>query len=333
MVRLETFKGKISLLLISGILILVAGFIVVGCGTDPQLKVADPAAGQCAVDFSLDDTNTAALISGNANYPSIAGNNLTVEAWVKPGAPTSTDAQGIFSRSGSAGVSLFVEGGKPVFAMRQFTPTGASTSTDYRVEAATEMTQGTWYHLAGVVVNQDHNDGGADDHPTITCDDGNGASGGESETPHMDIYVDGILEACATTWGDSVNDPTALAAQGVTNPSVFGGVQDVNTSYIGFQPHSVAGISGVQFQGTIDEVRLWTAARSAADIAACKDAELTSSGACALNSDILKGYWKMNECSGSDVADWSGAGSPGGIEKGSDSWTDGWVNPSGFPKK
>ncbi len=181
-----------------------------------------------------------------------------------------------------------------------------------------------------------------------------------AETPHLDIFVDGNFEDCATTWNavsfDSVvanaththpetdnctttvmADPSHLdlsvnnvyvncsiaqdvvsfsEPQGVTNPSVFGGAQDVNTSYIGLLPSDVDGTAAgdSQFQGTIDEVRLWTVDRSA-DIATCKDAELTSSGACALNSDILKGYWKMNECSGGYVAAWSGAGSPGGIEK------------------
>jgi len=332
---MESFKkinGKVSLILIAGILIMCACFALTGCGNS-VLKVLNPQVGQCALDFSLDTTNFAALVAANNNFPSIAGNSLTVEAWVKPGAPTSTAATGIFARFGSAGAILYVEGGIPKFALRQFTPSppAASTSTDYTVSATTAIAQDTWYHLAGVVVNEDHGDGvGADDHGAasanpILCADGNGnPTGGESETPHIDIYVDGKLEACATTW-----DTTSFGGpQGVSDPSVFGTSKDTNVARIGLSATSVDGATGGQFQGAIDEVRLWTVARSKADILACANVELSStgSGACSVDSTKLKGYWKMNECKGTNVADWSGAGSAGGLEvNGIDPWSDGWV--------
>jgi hypothetical protein len=308
-------------------------FLVIGCGSsgsDGESKMGnaecndrnlicptDLDAGQCAIDFSRDTSNWAMVVAVNANFPSIAGKNLTVEAWIKPDAQSSTATQGIFGRYDSTGALLYIQGGKAKFTLRQ-RPPAAPTSTNYTVSGTTIMAADNWHHIAGIVVNKAHT------HPvTASC-----STTVMAETPHLDIYVDGTLENCATTW-DAVN---FTEPQGAPDPESFGGSNDVNIAHIGSLPGFLTpyidgneDIYFSQFHGTIDEVRLWTTARSAAEIKACKDVELTSDGACALNPNILKGYWKMNECEGNYVNDWSGGGSAGVIEKGFVPWVEGWV--------
>src|SRR5262249_50087249 len=65
------------------------------------------------------------------------------------------------------------------------------------------------------------------------------------------------------------------------------------------------GNGGTPFNGMIDEVRSWTAARTAAELAGGKDACLAG------NEHGLMGYWKMDEGAGLAVNDATANGDNG----------------------
>ena len=74
------------------------------------------------------------------------------------------------------------------------------------------------------------------------------------------------------------------------------------------------------FQGVVDEARVWNVARSAAQIAATKNSELTSGSG-------LLGRWGLNDGSGSTAAN-SVSGGVNGTLVGTPTWVPGFV-PSG----
>lgn len=74
------------------------------------------------------------------------------------------------------------------------------------------------------------------------------------------------------------------------------------------------------FKGSLDEVRIWNYARSAADLAASKDAEITSAAG-------LIGRWGMNEGSGLRIGSSSGVGVTGSLVNGP-VWTSRFVPPA-----
>ena len=324
MKKLNIVEGKVCILLVAAILILCAGFFIVACGVGPATKVANYNAGPFAHEFADLTLNVA-----SATFPSIQGDTLTVEAWVKQNA-SSTSPAGIFGRYDATGALMWVTNAVPKFAIRVFTSPAAS-STDYTVSATTALTDDTWVHVAGVLSNEDHSGIDTDDHSAIDCVDGDGnATGGNAETPHLDIYIDGALEACATTWGDT-DDPTPTAPQGVEDPNKFT-VPDnsVNMAEIGYINNLltplVEATTGGSFDGAIDEVRLWKSERTATEIANCMDAELSAGNAeCDINDTSLLGYWRLNSGSGSDVHDSSGSGLGGTVEKDALHWEHGWV--------
>ena len=331
----EQIKGKSLLFLITGILILCAGFIIEGCG-DPELKTTDSKKGQCAIDFTLVPGTSGAVFAGNDSFPSIAGNELTIEAWIKP-KPTSTPASpgGIFGRIDLRGVNLGINNNIPRFTLRVMTvPTstpGIDPFYDYTVNGVTgltELTENEWAHVAGVLVDDDHTNtsGDGDVHGACMDELGNPVAGGLDERPHLDLYVNGHFVNCATVYGGKAPagpDPAsaAQADQRVSDPLVFGMEADSNYATIG-QTYTDA-----LFEGVIDEVRLWTVARTSTQLNACVGRELSTSGGeeCGINTNILKGYWRFNECEHADVLDWSGAGSKGTLEVGGEHWEDGWV--------
>jgi hypothetical protein len=160
----QRIKGKSPLFLISAILILCAGFIIISCG-DPELKTTDSKKGQCAIDFnSAPDLVT--IFAGNDSFPSIAGNELTVEAWIKPISETNT-AGGVFGRYDAAGVIMWVKENEPKFAIRTRPATPSGTSTDSMVRSNVSMTSNMWYHIAGVLANTNHTDVHPSSTPTL----------------------------------------------------------------------------------------------------------------------------------------------------------------------
>lgn len=112
-----------------------------------------------------------------------------------------------------------------------------------------------------------------------------------SEAPNYPIrvYVNGNLVTTRNTAGGTITYTTVNG-----NPAYglnIGYFRDINESD--------------EFQGTIDEVRIWNSARTQADI---QDARMIELVGCEPN---LLGYWKLNEGSGQTIADSSGNGHNG----------------------
>jgi hypothetical protein len=84
-----------------------------------------------------------------------------------------------------------------------------------------------------------------------------------------------------------------------------------------------AGAAAGFFAGVLDEARIWNVARTAAQILASRDAEITSASG-------LIGRWGMNEGTGTSVGDSSGSGI-GGNAVGSPSWVAGFPIPDTTP--
>jgi len=316
MEKLQWIKSKSLFFLISGIFLIGAVFIFISCGAGPFLKVFEANKGAFAIDLSLAPAPStfAAVYTGNANFPSIAGNELTIEAWVK--SKTATLSGGIFSRYDAAGIVMWVKNNVPKFAIRIAT---SPTSTDYTVSSGdtTTLTDGQWHHIAGVLVNSAHTSHATSTTCTTTV---------RAETPHVDIYVDGVFKDCATTSSQGANDPNMASVRDVEGNTAQIGLLDPQ-----YTPYVDSISSSPLFQGVIDEVRLWTVARTQAQIQACMYQELSLTGGdCGIDFTILKGYWRFNEGTGSDIIDSSGHGSNGWIESPSGiSWVNGWA--SGYP--
>ncbi len=100
-------------------------------------------------------------------------------------------------------------------------------------------------------------------------------------TPQLRIFVDGVQRATATL--------RTTPARSNTNPLLIGSQLETNTTF-------------ANFEGTIDEVRVWNVARAAAQIAASNSLELAGTEA------GLAVYLKANEGTGSQLGDASGHG-------------------------
>jgi len=116
----------------------------------------------------------------------------------------------------------------------------------------------------------------------------------------MKIYINGILQ-------NTVN--------GVT------GDIDASTGTLLFGENPQ--FTGNYFNGVIDEVRIWTVARTEAEIQSTMGVELTGS------ETGLAGYWKFNEGTGTSTADATGNGNNGTLlNMNSEDWVDGFVVPT-----
>lgn len=299
------------ILLITGILGLSIGFIFISCGKDPQLKVAESDNGPFAIDLSLAPPPIGVFYTVFKNdFPSIAGKELTVEAWVK--SRTSSLNGGIFGRNDGKGIVLFVNNNEPKLGiLREPTPlepTGCSqinvTSTECIVDSNASLVQDVWTHIAGVLTSEDQSSG-----PDACVAVG-------SENPHLAIYLNGELHNCSSTGLLFTKDPAqnilAIGAIGDVAPDIDKG--EVST--------------GDRFDGVIDEVRVWTVARTKAQIQACMRQELSFAvmGDCYMDTSILKGYWRFNEGEGVGSVDFSGAWGSGGVEGPvGTAWSGAWV--------
>jgi hypothetical protein len=99
------------------------------------------------------------------------------------------------------------------------------------------------------------------------------------------LYLDGTLERAATLAGSPVPVPRWDSIQHA------GLATAMNSTGV------VAGF----FQGVLDEARVWNYARTATQILAAKDIEITSTSG-------LIGRWGLNDATGTSVADSSGSG-------------------------
>lgn len=301
MKQLYCIKKKLPLLLFIGILILCLAFILINCGKGPQSKITDPDAGQFAIDFSDCTAPSPCRViidSGVFKRDSskrIAAKELTMESWIKP---HSTSSAGIFGRmDGGSGVALFL-GNKnaiiasPRFAIRrcintsspfvQPCDTNRPTSTaEYIVDSGFDISAvlNKWTHIAGVLVNAAHT------HPaSASC-----TLAVMAQTPHIDIYVNGTFKNCATTFGGS-GDGTPMSDAFTGEPG--GNLMVVGTFYETGNP--VDSVGGTQFDGIVDEPRLFGVARTESEIDQCMLHQLSlGNSTCGTNNVI--GYFRFNE--------------------------------------
>lgn len=308
MYRIE--KG-LPLLLITAILILCVGFFVVSCGNKPQQKTVNTNKDAYALDLSVCPTNNCfAFPEGSVNtpVPSINGRALTIEAWIK-NKVTSTSG-GIFGRYDSFGAALYIKDGQPKFGIGRYgtstviEPSGctykAPTSTECVLNSNVTPAANAWTHVAGVLVNEAHSH-------TVSASCTNAVM---LETPHMDIYINGVFADCATTG------------------SQFAGNPGDNKMSIGVAKTAgeLDGLGTSKFNVVIDEIRFWGYARTPSQINECKGTELGVGGVCDRGDSGLIGYYRLNEGSGHDVSDFSKNGFSGALEDtNADHFDSGWV--------
>ncbi|HDH53227.1 MAG TPA: hypothetical protein ENH24_01935 [Nitrospirae bacterium] len=306
MKKKKQIKGNLSVLFITAILILCAGFLIAGCGTDPVLKAKDVDKGPYAVDFDActgDSSDECFGKAGDEDNPmvDISDREITFEAMVKKN--TATPVTGaVFSQLDSTrGAVLYVKADQPKFAMRVMFGTTSSEETStaaYKVESGVSLVRDAWTHITGVIANaaHTHTGGGASCTDTVMA-----------EEPHLDIYVNGDFKNCATTWGDTGAGDPATGPQFADNPGsrtiLFGklktGTDAIDDDYI----TATANVNAV-----VDELRLWTTARTAAQISECYNKELGLGGTCNRGDSNLAVYYRLNEGTGSLATDFSGNG-------------------------
>lgn len=288
---LKQIKKKSSLLLIAGIFIVSIGFIIISCGKKPTLKTANPYQGA----YALDNTDCPDLGNCTASFTSlalnelrrnIAGKEITMEGWIKPKL-TSAFSRVVYQRSDTVnGVFLSVA---PSSSLTVVTPTftirraKATTGTDeYTVTSTIDVALNTWAHIAGILVNDDHTVDDPNDDDVIHAACAGAEAGAESQTPHLDIYVDGVFAGCASTASGYASNPPGLA------------------------------LAVGNFLGIVDEFRLWTVSRLMSGALPCMNTELGySSDTCGRLHDSLISYMRFNEGSGHNVGDFTGLGSAG----------------------
>jgi hypothetical protein len=353
MINIEEIKSHALKFLISAIIVLCISFLIVSCGRGPKRKAKDANKGPFAVDFSLAPDGERAVVFATSGPPEVSGKELTFEALVKNRTsdldPDLADLNGgILGYFDITGAVLYVKGNMPKFAIRiSATSTPALmpgnrlsdgsnaipplstlslnplecvsisvSTTDCIVGAGDEylLARNEWTHVAGVLVNKAHT------HPVSeTCTDVVMA-----QTPHLDFYVDGEFANCATTEEFFTTEPfSSTTSAGVVAEFLDDPIDDDITT-------------DIRFDGVLDELRLWTVARTADQIRTCMDRELNFGDAdCPLDWTILKTYWRFNEGQGHDVTDSSGNGNNGGIEifPSGVKWNDGWVDGGQIIKK
>ncbi len=296
MKRFKQVKTRLLLFLISGILLLSIGFV--GCGTGPETKTTVANRGAYAVDFSAAPSELGFIDLGKS-IDSMAGlTGFTIEAWVKPNTDSLTG--GIFSRSindgagTSNGITLVV----PAFNANYLVFAMVIDNAEYSVTSTTALSNGTWTHVAGVFHAAVH---------------------GSCSSPHLDIYINGSLEACTNA---------------VSLPA-FSYSERIGRLQTNFAGTSIETETNVKLDAVIDEVRFWKAARTDSQIQTWMNKEINETNWNQANpNNELIGYWKLNEGAGSTIVDSSGTGNGGVKNYCTDcaaaspttiSWDGGWV--------
>ena len=288
-----------------GALLSGLGFLLSGCGGslgNPSQKITIANAGAYAVECPASLNKYINTGTGE----NMADSEFTVEAWIK-----TTSGGTIFSRYQS--IFLYVD------SFDNLVKFGIDNGTQV-VSSFTAVNDGSWRHVAGVLV-----DGLHQSHPDTTdiggtCD--NAAASGD----HLDIYVDGKWEDCA---------PTAFPADVDCN-----NCGNTICRHLG----AVVPPADLLYNGVVDEVRIWKEARSEGQIQKWMRTEISGTDWDTADPDNkIIGYWKFNEGKGAVATDASGYGNIGTKLK-CDSlitcpvpeqatyipWTDGWVDGYSF---
>jgi hypothetical protein len=237
---LNHLRSKIFLIFSLGILVLVINFLLISCGTSPMLKVFDNMKGPYALDFSLAPGTDAGLVSASNDYfPSISGQPLKVESWVK----RKTDPlRGIiFSHADTGGgIELYVQNnivkGKAIYSSA---PSYASST----ISSEYTLPLDQWVHVSFVLNNS----------PNTNCPT-NG-----NEIPHLEIYIDGELKNCATTKvTDFNNNQENYAADPVDtdNPHDPCDSDERHSAYIGYSADVGLGVATARLDAAVDDVKL-----------------------------------------------------------------------------
>lgn len=325
-------KDKAIFLLLSAILVVCVGFVVIGCGTGPATKAANPNHGQFALDFTDCPVATCLVAFSEDTFDNnkVENKPLTIEAWLKPKA-TSTGS--VYKRMTEArGIGLSYVGASPtqvtpVFTVRRSvaSPSSATgTSTVSYTTNGTNILVNTWSHIGGILVYNENAAAGTA-HAAVHTAAGVACAGvgadldATDDTWHMDMYVNGVLSSCAATYGGTTAagdlDPTAAASAYVQEPA----------------DHSS---SPGNFLGIIDEARLWNTERT---ISTCMGTELGTSGVCNRSDESLISYLRFNEGEGPTIYDWSGVLGSGGKEYADPAnagefleWETGWTSDTPF---
>jgi len=326
-------NGKSSLLLISAIVILCTGFFILSCGNDSQRKTQDTDRGAFAIDFSQCPGTLCHVFAAGDRInpaPDVSDTELTVEAWVQSKA---TDG-GIFSRMDpSRGITLYVKNDEPKFGMRvqtamTSTPGSPTPTAEYVVGSGFTLMKDAWTHIAGVIAAEDH----SSVHPAVTCLKGDGNAGGETEIPHLDIYVNGDIKNCGTTWGFQGDPVAQIPPDPATGPQFADNPAGPNLALADVLSGPIDGVGGT-ISAVIDEARLWLTGKTENQIQECMNTELGVGGICNRGDPDLAVYYRLNEGEHANATDFSGNGLSGGVFKftpDEEEWEDGWVpgNPN-----
>jgi hypothetical protein len=222
--------------------------------------------------------------------------SFTVEAWIKPEKDVGVILSGgaNSARITNDGFALYLWKGASTYA-----PEGCADTADAGCLKFAVKSNGTWYAATAEIkrslLNEWHHVAGVYDKNRGT----------------LTVYLDGkALSGADGNHANGVSGVPALAASGSTfiavnqtfTPEVILGHARKKVEIIPKPVH--------WFKGTIDEVRLWTEARSGSDIMACMKRELGGSGRCGI-SGTLATYLPFNEGQGATVWDMSGHGNNG----------------------
>jgi hypothetical protein len=349
---MKKLKGKMFVLLAATIIVLCAGFFIVGCGSGPTSKAINTILGNFSLDFTDCPVAGQCLVAFETpgfTMGLFEGQPLTFEAWVKP--RTTVDGLILHRLEQSRGAVLSIDNVnasevKPKFTIKRTVLSASGVGTPptstatYEVSAITNIFIDVWTHVAGVLVhNEDaaatanhvayHADRGVTNCTTTPGNgtipaDGDGMS--ENDTWHIDIYVDGELDNCTYTYGGLTahNDPDPTTA---------------NIAYA-HEPTAHTSAPG-KFQGLIDEARVWNIERSRDEMRNCRSFELAidSQEECdkTIDSANLITYHTFNAGAGHFVYDRAGllgtgakeypdAHEPGGFAE----WNTGWSTDTPF---
>ncbi|MBI4844257.1 MAG: LamG domain-containing protein [Nitrospirae bacterium] len=291
---------------------------LISCGSGPQSKVGESEGpvervdnGRWAINLNQapPDTsisvNEVSYVALGKSVPSLAGMQITVEAWVYTPLTTGNVGGAIFARGGDdEGFMLFIANLKPFIIIKYIDRAATNVSPILQARFNTAQAYRTWFHVAGVFTTSNH----TGVHATCTV-----TPGAESAASHLDIYVNGAYADCGSTEG------RAFPALSIYNEAI-GRSATLGTNWVSIGGTSYLVNPSDRNTLIIDEVRFWGVARSAADIAACRNAELVpGTGQCGMENAGLIGYWKLDEGASvanfsSDIADWSLTENNGGIE-------------------